>query len=190
MVSFYLVTVRTVEKARKNNMCLGMANGGKTKVDKVENFIRETNEWHRVAELNANEIIRLQAENERLHNELHSKVEYIHEQLEIIESKKAEIERLKKHSETVAKEVQDKMTCMCGCKNCIETVTRIIKDDTEPFDRQCNNCNRCKEIKAEVIKEFAERLKSEIKEEFDDCLCLTLYTGIDNLVKEMVGEGK
>lgn len=55
-------------------MCIGKANGGKTKVDKVENFIRETNEWHRVAELNANEIIRLQAENDRLSKALEKQI--------------------------------------------------------------------------------------------------------------------
>ena len=42
--------------------------------------------------------------------------------------------------EEIANEVKDKMTSMCGCRNCIESVTRIIKDDNNPFDSQCNNC--------------------------------------------------
>jgi hypothetical protein len=107
----------------------------------------------------------------------------------IINRQQAEIERLKKHSETVAKEVQDKMTCMCGCKNCIETVTRIIKDDTEPFDRQCNNCNRCKEIKAEAIKEYIDKLLINLEYDYYSC-SQELITLIKDTEKEMVGEGK
>ena len=42
---------------------------------------------------NADILNQQQAENERLNNELHSKVEYIHELLEIIENKEKEIKR-------------------------------------------------------------------------------------------------
>ena len=137
-------------------MCIGMANGGKTKVDKVENFIRETNEWHRVAELNANEIIRLQAENDRLNNELHSKVEYIHEQLEIIEHKKAEIEQWKEEA------------------NKYQTLW----------------CEDVQIARAEAIKEFADRLKSRTHEISCNTQQVVTKEDINNLVKEMVGEGK
>ena len=157
-------------------MCIGMANGGKTKVDKVENFIRETNEWHRVAELNANEIIRLQAENERLHNELHSKVEYIHEQLEIIENKKAEIERLKNSYKQCAYERDVFLR-----ENPVE-MALLIDEQAE----------KLKTIKAEAIKEFAERLKVNhiSKDDKGKLHLLVEYNEFDNLVKEMVGEGK
>lgn len=40
----------------------------------------------------------------------------------------------------LAESVEDKMTYMCGCRNCIETVTQIIKGDRKPFDSQCNEC--------------------------------------------------
>lgn len=40
----------------------------------------------------------------------------------------------------IANEVEDKMTYMCGCRNCIEKVTAIIKDDVKPFESQCKNC--------------------------------------------------
>ena len=139
-------------------MCLGMANGGKTKVDKVENFIRETNEWHRVAELNANEIIRLQAENDRLNNELHSKVEYIHEQLEIIENKKAEIERLKNE---IA--IQEHAKCL----PCIEeTKIQAIKEFAERLKEKA------------YLNDGVTGFQDVIVEVND----------IDNLVKEMVGD--
>lgn len=41
----------------------------------------------------------------------------------------------------LAESIEDKMTYMCGCRNCIETVTQIIKGDRRPFDSQCNECN-------------------------------------------------
>jgi hypothetical protein len=146
-------------------MCIGMANGGKTKVDKVENFIRETNEWHRVAELNANEIIRLQAENDRLNNELHSKVEYIHEQLEIIESKKVEIERL----------------------------TNII-DDGAGVCHNCHlkYAEKIEQAKSEAIKEFEVKIHEKLHEaemhgNFEPVVNREMF---DSVVKEMVGEQK
>ena len=40
----------------------------------------------------------------------------------------------------LAESVEDKMTYMCGCRNCIETVTQIIKGERKPFDSQCNEC--------------------------------------------------
>ena len=49
----------------------------------------------------------------------------------------------------LAEGIEEKMTYMCGCKNCIETVTQIIKDERKPFDSKCNECGlyetRCKE---------------------------------------------
>ena len=112
---------------------------------------------------------------------------------DLIERQKAENERLKTHLEELADEVEDKMTYMCGCKNCIETVKRIIKDDVKPFDMYCDSCNRCKHRETEAIKEFAERLK--LKVDIDLCEAVecsgylyNLPKLIDNLVKEMVGD--
>jgi hypothetical protein len=113
-------------------------------------------------------INRQQAENERLNNELHSKVEYIHEQLEIIESKKVEIERL----------------------------TNIIDDGAGV----CHNCHlkyaeKIEQAKSEAIKEFADRLKADINKTWyyeleNDIHNARALKRVDELVKEMVGEGK
>lgn len=40
----------------------------------------------------------------------------------------------------IANAVEEKMTYMCGCRNCIETIKMIIKDDVKPFESQCKNC--------------------------------------------------
>ncbi len=42
--------------------------------------------------------------------------------------------------EEIANAVEEKMTYMCGCRNCIEKVTMIIKDEVKPFESQCKNC--------------------------------------------------
>ena len=126
--------------------------------------------------------------------------------IDLINRQKAEIERLKTHLEELADEVEDKMTYMCGCKNCIETVKRIIKDDVKPFDMYCDSCNRCKHREAEAVKEFAERLKERflnleyranttrktlpiafVKDQTKWVMHEVSIETIDNLVKEMAG---
>jgi len=42
----------------------------------------------------------------------------------------------------IANDVEEKMTQMCGCLNCISTVRNIILDDIKPFNSQCNACNK------------------------------------------------
>lgn len=42
--------------------------------------------------------------------------------------------------EKIANAVEDKMAYMCGCRNCIEKITMIIKGDVKPFKSQCKNC--------------------------------------------------
>lgn len=79
--------------------------------------------------------------------------------LDLINRQKAEVERLQAYLEELADEVEDKMTYMCGCKNCIETVKRIIKDDVKPFDMYCDSCNRCKHREAEAVKEMIAAIK-------------------------------
>lgn len=41
----------------------------------------------------------------------------------------------------IAEQVDDKMTYMCGCRNCIEKVKMIIKGDVKPFENQCKYCH-------------------------------------------------
>ena len=43
--------------------------------------------------------------------------------------------------------IEDKMTYMCGCRNCIETMSHIIRNDETPFDSQCKECARYEECK-------------------------------------------
>lgn len=46
------------------------------------------------------------------------------------------------------------------------------------------------EIKAEAIKEFAERVKMAFYYEFDEIIPSIMADNIDNLVKEMVGDAE
>ena len=71
-------------------------------------------------------------------------------------------------------------------RNCVEQHHIIRKDGKSPLSLLTE------EIKAEAIKEFAERLKNSLDDFYhteDDAL-LETDDLIDNLVKEMVGEGK
>lgn len=40
----------------------------------------------------------------------------------------------------IADEVEDKMMYMCGCRNCIEKVKMIIKDEVKLIENQCKYC--------------------------------------------------
>lgn len=109
-----------------------------------------------------------QAEIERLKNELHGKVEYIHEQREVIDEKKAEIERLTEE-------------------------INALNGNTEKYIAECEKRSReiaedyRKEIKSEAIKDFAERLKKEV--DFVDTTRKLKQT-INDLVKEMAESEK
>ncbi len=107
---------------------------------------------------------RQKTEINRLNNELHGKVEYIHEQLEIIDEKKAEIASY----ERIVLEWDDKLT-------------RVIEGLPLKFNS----------LKTEAIKEFAEKLKDKYSQA--DILCprriiSITEKGLDDFVKEMVGE--
>lgn len=104
------------------------------------------------------------------------------------ENQQAEIERLKAHINEVADKVEDKMTYMSGCQNLIQTVKKIILGDETPFESLCDNCGLCKEREEEAVKEFAERLKARIIEDFLKYNTDTTIGYIDNLVKEMAGD--
>lgn len=40
----------------------------------------------------------------------------------------------------IAEAVDEKMTYMCGCRNCIEKVKIIIRNDVKPIENQCAIC--------------------------------------------------
>lgn len=48
-----------------------------------------------------------------------------------------------KERSELANSVTEKMTYMCGCRNCITTVEQIILNDRKPFDSQCDDCDLC-----------------------------------------------
>jgi hypothetical protein len=90
------------------------------------------------------------------------------EALDLINRQKAEIERLQKDINVVNNVIKN---------------TFLLKADknNDPFA----------EIKAEAIKEFAERLKEkkfELNDQNEDIFYAVEVSDIDNLVKEMVGD--
>lgn len=100
-----------------------------------------------------------------------------YEILDLIKRQKAEIEAIKDEKSMVFKFSEKQMN------EIKESVLKSIEYNE-------------REIKAEAIKEFAERLKNKIKTEcnpygkptFDYDTSLAIMRYIDNLVKEMVGE--
>lgn len=72
--------------------------------------------------------------------------------LNTIRSQLVTIQVLDKHLQDLADCVEDKMTYMCGCRNCIETVKSIIRNDVKPFENQCIHCGQC-EGRREVSSE-------------------------------------
>ena len=56
----------------------------------------------------------------------------------------------------LANSVTEKMTYMCGCRNCITTVEQIILNDRKPFDSQCNDCGLCSLPNREIRKEVSQ----------------------------------
>lgn len=72
--------------------------------------------------------------------------------LNTIRSQLATIQVFNKHLQDLADQVEAKMTYMCGCRNCIETVKSIIRDDVKPFESQCIHCGQC-EGRLEVSSE-------------------------------------
>lgn len=42
----------------------------------------------------------------------------------------------------MANEVEDKMEYMCGCRNCINSVTRIIRGDGGAYSSACEECSK------------------------------------------------
>lgn len=87
--------------------------------------------------------------------------------IELINRQKADIERLKKVNGIIS-------------RNADTAFQNGLNEAQELYSEQIKN-----EVKAEAIKEFAERLKNELS--FGKYI---QSDQIDNLVKEMVGDGK
>lgn len=102
-----------------------------------------------------------------------------YEVFSLINRQKEEIERLEKEKESI--------------KYCYEQAREYNNQLAESCETNCKKFNMT--TRAEAIKEFAERLKDEMRLEDDcryDCMnCLYECKGyvpiIDNLVKEMTG---
>lgn len=75
----------------------------------------------------------------------------------------------------------------------IERLSDLLKRNKRNCDRiRMITTETAKKIKAEAIKEFAERLKEEFGQSDIFCprtIVSVTETGLDDLVKEMVGEG-
>ena len=63
---------------------------------------------------------------------------------------------------------------------------RPMNEGIEPMDSACDSDIDVEAIKAETVREFANRLKNKIG--FTDTL-LEVYEYIDDIVKEMGGDG-
>jgi translation initiation factor 2B subunit (eIF-2B alpha/beta/delta family) len=108
--------------------------------------------------------------------------------LNIISQQQAEIEQLTEHIQDIADSVKDKMTYMCGCKNCIEKVQSIIKDEIKPTDSQCDKCGRCKERENETIKKFADMAVNKLAENYTSEYCHWIDDTIDEVKNNLIGE--
>ena len=89
--------------------------------------------------------------------------------LDLINRQKAEIERLKE------------------CPKCVyeydgETLEYCVQGP-------CSNFKTVEQIKSEAYKEFAERLKSYLLLNKKEQMSVVTFEDVDNLLKEMVGEG-
>lgn len=104
--------------------------------------------------------------------------------LDLIASQKAEKEALIAGQETLQKHIAEQRA----------EIERLEKENKNLLSKLCKKVRTEskvveKLIKAEAIKEFAERLKDKSKKRTQDVYGEMVFFGdIDNLVKEMVGE--
>ena len=98
----------------------------------------------------------------------------------LINRQKAEIERLK-----ASQGCEDMDFCCVPC----EDMKRIVEVELDKLSAEKNDVMHYKDqIKAEAVKEVAERLKEIITMSPKNSILIDKWY-IDNLVKEMVGEG-
>jgi len=87
----------------------------------------------------------------------------------LIAASKPEVYRVSTRSrEDLANEVEEKMTYMCGCLNCIEKIKMIILDNVVPYENQCSTCS---------MREECEKKLKESSEKKDDDPCDHCFSG-------------
>lgn len=64
----------------------------------------------------------------------------------------------------------------------------LIHADENVFYRECNVALREDKIKAEALKQFAERVKMEFYYHFDEIIPSIMSDKIDKILKEILGE--
>ena len=112
-------------------------------------------------------INRQNAEIDRLKNELHGKVDYIHEQREVIDD---------------LKDKHNKMGLTVEVTFDKEQLEKISQDCVKGYELQINeNIN-------EAIREFAKRVKMAFYYEFEVLIPSIMADKIDEIVKEMTEE--
>ena len=130
-------------------------------------------------------INRQQAEIENYSNNTKTMSDSIYKMQKLIESQQAEIERLKHEREVLIEDIHHSAD--------------QINEQIEEIERLTINMNafglgmkrekeRADTIRAEAIKEFAERLKESNHGSLSYCTGWVDFDDIDDLVKEMIGE--
>lgn len=153
-------------------MCLGMANGGKslTAKEAIENVQKAGVELTKNMIVSALEYCtepRGKRNCEKCHyffSDIKCKTHLMIDVLDLINRQQAEIEKLKKENKIV------------------DLNRRMALLEKQPL------YDKIKTIKAEAIKEFADRLKKHLKGNGGLFCVTTMNAQIDNLAKEMVGE--
>lgn len=105
--------------------------------------------------------------------------------LDLINRQQAEIEKLKVEIEE-EHSISQSYSDLCDYK---QKEIEMLKARDERR-KKLNYDEGIKELKSEAIKEFAEQVKMAFYYEFDELIPSIMADKIDNLVKEMVGEGK
>lgn len=117
--------------------------------------------------------------------------------LDLIKRQKAETENAKAKIKICAEVIERQDTEIERLKECPKCVYEYDGEITEYcVQGPCTNFKTVEQIKAEAYKEFAERLKEQIRLDDDcnykcrDCCyeCNDYVIAIDNLLKEMVGK--
>jgi 50S ribosomal subunit-associated GTPase HflX len=112
--------------------------------------------------------------------------------LDLINRQKAEVLRLQNKVEILEMEKQMSKEDSDKSKAAAMGVIKRQDAEIERLNKAIDNYETCLEkietIKAEAVKEFAERLKEKERPAFPLAMVIDVYE-IDNLVKEMVGEG-
>lgn len=241
------------DERAKGNICSSVIKRQDTEIAKYNAELKEVSKradmWHREAELNAAEIIRLQADKEALiagqetlQKALAEKNEEFKNQSQnfavlvsdhralqqsfdnlkgLYEAEKAKVEKAKEKCIGFAKELQTakaelkEITEKFNCQQIVYAdLSDIIRDKNEEIERLSDRNHKCiylsdeetteycvdgpcpkfkteAQIRAEAIKEFAEKIDTHFEGSGIHWLYeASLKQRIDNLVKEMVGDAE